>query len=412
LRDWNISRQRFWGAPIPVIYCPQCGPVPVPEQDLPVILPEQARMPANGKSPLPGLDSFVQTICPECQGPGRRETDTMDTFVESSWYFARYTDARNQNLPFDKDTVNYWLPVDQYIGGIEHAILHLLYSRFFIKALRDLGYLDIDEPFTNLLTQGMVLKDGAKMSKSKGNVVDPDEMINKYGADTVRLFCLFASPPEKDLEWSDQAMEGSFRFLNRLWRLVHDLLPDLAPVGACAAVDSSNLSQAARGLRRKEHETVLKITRDMSEKFQFNTAIAGAMELTNHISQSREEIRDPEERRQVLSSAVSSVLAVLSPVTPHICEELWAHMGYDYYLSGSSWPRTDPEAMVKEEVLVVVQVNGKLRSKLTVPVDISEEEMKKMALEDEKAAKHIQGGEIVKTVVIPGKLVNIVVRPL
>ncbi|WP_028575585.1 leucine--tRNA ligase [Desulfonatronovibrio hydrogenovorans] len=411
LRDWNISRQRFWGAPIPVIYCEKCGPVPVPEKDLPVILPQEAQMPEDGRSPLPGLDSFINVSCPQCSGPARRETDTMDTFVESSWYFARYADARNETEPFSLEAANYWLPVDQYIGGIEHAILHLLYSRFFVKALRDLGYLKIDEPFSNLLTQGMVLKDGAKMSKSKGNVVDPDEMISRYGADTVRLFCLFASPPEKDLEWSDSAIEGSYRFLNRLWRLVLELLPHLEPVGPCAPLDHSLLDENEKKLWTKEHETVQKVTRDMLEKFQFNTAIAGAMELVNAVYQSKDDLLDSPSGKKIISSAVSSVLTILAPITPHICEELWRRIGYSRFLSQSSWPDYDPGALLQDQVLVVIQVNGKLRSKLSVPADISRQELEKLALDDEKIQKYLQGQMVAKIVVIPQKLVNIVVRP-
>ena len=410
LRDWNISRQRFWGAPIPIVYCEQCGAVPVPEEDLPIILPQNAIMPEDGKSPLPELKSFLDTPCPQCKGKGRRETDTMDTFVESSWYFARYADPRNENAPFDKKASKYWLPVDQYIGGIEHAILHLLYSRFFVKALRDIGYLEIDEPFSNLLTQGMVLKDGAKMSKSKGNVVDPDEMISKFGADTVRLFCLFASPPEKDLEWSDSAIEGASRFLNRLWRLTMELLPELKPVGPCKVLDQLSLNHAEKSLRTKEHETIMKITRDMIDKFQFNTAIAGAMELVNAIYHSKDELKDSFNGQEVLSSAISSVLTVLSPITPHVCEELWAMLGYDYPLSQSSWPQYDSLALQRDEVLVVIQVNGKLRSKISVPADISREKLGQSALKDEKALKHIQNKEIIKTIIIPQKLVNIVVK--
>ncbi len=410
LRDWNISRQRFWGAPIPVIYCEQCGPVPVPEKDLPVILPQDAVMPEDGRSPLPELKSFLDAQCPKCEGMGRRETDTMDTFVESSWYFARYADPRNENAPFHKKAAGYWLPVDQYIGGIEHAILHLLYSRFFVKALRDLGFLDIDEPFSNLLTQGMVLKDGAKMSKSKGNVVDPDEMINKFGADTVRLFCLFASPPEKDLEWSDSSIEGAYRFLNRLWRLVVELLPGLKPSGPCAAIDHDRLNETEKNLRTKEHETIKKISKDMLDKFQFNTAIAGVMELVNTINQLKGELENSPNRQEVLSSAIASVLTVLAPITPHICEELWSMLGYGYSLAHSSWPGYDEKALQKDEVLVVIQINGKLRSKLSVPADISREELAQRAKNDEKAQKHIKGREIIKIVVIPQKLVNIVVK--
>ncbi|WP_045216747.1 leucine--tRNA ligase [Desulfonatronovibrio magnus] len=410
LRDWNISRQRFWGAPIPIIYCEQCGPVPVPEKDLPVILPEDTEMSEDGKSPLPRLEEFINTTCPKCQGPGKRETDTMDTFVESSWYFARYADARNEDLPFDRNAVDYWLPVDQYIGGIEHAILHLLYSRFYVKALRDLGYLSIDEPFSNLLTQGMVLKDGAKMSKSKGNVVDPDDMIQKYGADTVRLFCLFASPPEKDLEWSDSAIEGAYRFLNRLWRLVMELLPILTPTGPCASFEQTELTEVQKELRAKEHDTIRRVSKDMIDKFQFNTAIAGAMELVNTINQLKDKLTDTQQGQQLLSSAIASVLTILNPITPHICEELWQEIKYQQPLTRASWPTYDPQALIRDEVLVVVQVNGKLRSKLNVAADIDKQELTRLALSDEKIQKHIEGKEIVKTIVVPGKLVNIAVK--
>jgi leucyl-tRNA synthetase len=409
LRDWNISRQRYWGAPIPVIYCDACGIVPVPVQDLPVELPLDVKVNPDGRSPLPECESFVNVICPACGQAARRETDTMDTFVESSWYFARYLSARKDDAAFDPRDVEYWMPVDQYIGGIEHAILHLLYSRFFVKALRDEGYLSHDEPFKNLLTQGMVLLGGSKMSKSKGNVVDPDEMIGKYGADTVRLFCLFAAPPEKDLEWNDKGIEGSSRFLNRLWRLVDELDGILEPVGPCAAVDGS-LSEAEAELRRKEHDTVRRVERDIENKFQFNTAIAAMMELVNTLYTTKDEVRAAASGPRLLSSAISSLLVALSPIAPHICEELWARLGYTRTLALEPWPVHDPEALKTSEVTVVVQVNGKLRGQISVAADATSEDIQSQALNDQNVARHIEGKNIVKIIVIPGKLVNVVVR--
>jgi leucyl-tRNA synthetase len=410
LRDWNISRQRYWGAPIPVIYCDSCGIVPVPEEDLPVVLPLDIKTSPDGRSPLPDTESFVKVDCPKCGSQARRETDTMDTFVESSWYFARYTSPRLDSSPLDPDAARYWLPVDQYIGGIEHAILHLLYSRFFVKALRDLGYLEIDEPFANLLTQGMVLMGGSKMSKSKGNVVDPDAMIQKYGADTVRLFCLFAAPPEKDMEWSEQGIEGAYRFLNRLWRLVADLGPALSPMGPCLRMDPAGLSETARELRRKEHETVRKVGHDMENRFQFNTAIAAVMELVNALYGAKDELVASEQGRAVLSSAVSSTLAILSPVAPHLCEELWARVGHTLPLASVAWPSFDPDALEKEMATIVAQVNGKVRARLDVPSSADVEEIKGAALADANVQRHIQGLTIHKVVVVPGKLVNVVAR--
>lgn len=332
----------------------------------------------------------------------------MDTFVESSWYFCRYTAAKLDKAPFDPGSLNYWMPVDQYIGGIEHAILHLLYARFFTKVLRDLGYLEFDEPFNNLLTQGMVLKDGAKMSKSKGNIVDPNELLARYGADTTRLFILFAAPPEKDLEWSDQGVEGCQRFLQRLWRLGQDLAPVLRPVGPCARLDPASLSPKAKQLRRKEHLTVQKVSRDMENRFQFNTAIAAIMELVNELTRSKAELQQTESGQEVLSSAWSSALLVLYPMTPHICEELWAAMGYQTPLARMSWPKFDPAALKQDEVLIVVQINGKLRAKLTVPVDIDSQELEKLALANDNVQRHLQDKEVRKIISIPGKLVNVV----
>ena len=409
LRDWNISRQRYWGAPIPVIYCDACGIVPVPVGDLPVELPLDVKVNPDGRSPLPDCESFVNVTCPACGKPARRETDTMDTFVESSWYFARYTSARNEDAPFAPEDAAYWLPVDQYIGGIEHAILHLLYSRFFVKALRDEGYLTHDEPFKNLLTQGMVLLGGSKMSKSKGNVVDPDEMIGKYGADTVRLFCLFAAPPEKDLEWNDKGIEGSSRFLNRLWRLVDELEDILSPTGPCVSVDGE-LSDAGKELRRKEHDTVRRVERDIENKFQFNTAIAAMMELVNTLYTTKDDLHGSADGPRLVSSAISSLLVTLSPIAPHICEELWSRMGYTRALATEPWPRHDPEALKTSEVTVVVQVNGKLRGQISVAADATSKDIETQALNDQNVARHIEGKNIVKTIVIPGKLVNVVVR--
>ena len=407
LRDWNISRQRFWGAPIPVIYCDHCGVVPVPEEDLPVILPEDAVMNDDGRSPLPQMESFVNVVCPKCGKMAERETDTMDTFVESSWYFMRYTDARKDDEAFDSKALEYWSPVDQYIGGIEHAILHLLYARFFTKLLRDEGYTKLSEPFKNLLTQGMVLKDGAKMSKSKGNVVDPNAMIGKYGADATRLFILFASPPEKDLEWSDQGIEGAFRFLNRIWRLAEELDGKLTAVGACAK-PASELPSDAKKLRLKEHETVQRASRDMENKFQFNTVIAATMELVNEIYSLKDKLIESEEGRFALSSAFSTVLTVLSPIAPHVCEELWTALGYEGGLANVAWPEFDESAMVTDEILIIIQVNGKMRGKLSVPAAATKDEIEATALAHENVTKHTDGKTIRKVIVVPGKLINIV----
>ncbi len=412
LRDWGISRQRFWGAPIPVVHCEKCGIVPVPDADLPVRLPEDAHAREDGRSPLPLLESFVNTVCPKCGGKARRETDTMDTFMESSWYFMRYTSARNEDAPFDPAALAYWMPVDQYIGGIEHAILHLLYSRFYVKALRDLGYTTLAEPFQNLLTQGMVLKDGAKMSKSKGNVVDPNAMIGKYGADATRLFILFASPPEKDLEWSDAGIEGAFRFINRVWRLAEDLADSgaLKAIGPCAPISElgGDLSGPVKDLRRKEHDTARKVTRDMENKFQFNTAIAALMELVNEMYVSKDALKAVPGGPEALSSALSTVLTLLSPVAPHLCEELWTHMGHKGQLATLPWPAHDESALAKDEIELVVQVNGKVRGRLMVAAGASQDEVREFAMTHENVVRHLEGKSIKKLIVVPGKLVNVV----
>jgi len=404
LRDWNVSRQRFWGAPIPVIYCDDCGAVPVPEDQLPVLLPENAQVRKDGKSPLPAMEDFVNCECPTCGKAARRETDTFDTFFESSWYYLRYCDPRNEDEPMSEEATSYWMNVDQYIGGIEHAILHLLYSRFFTKALRDTGFIKADEPFANLLTQGMVLKDGGKMSKSKGNVVDPNAMINEYGADATRLFILFASPPVKELEWSDQGIEGAFRFLNRLWRLVEGLEDRLEPVAAASFTDPQ--IDAAKQLRFKEHDTIRRATRDIENEFQFNTVIAAIMELVNEMYQLKDQLIDADPK--ALSSAVATAITLLSPVTPHLCEELWQIMGNTEGITKQPWPTFDEKALVKDEVTMVVQVNGKVRGKFQAPNNAPKDDVEKIALEMDNVTKFIEGKTVRKVIVIPNKLVNIV----
>ncbi len=409
LRDWNISRQRYWGAPIPVVYCDACGIVPEKEENLPVVLPLDVQTRPDGRSPLPDTPDFVNTVCPQCGGPARRETDTMDTFMESSWYFLRFADARNDQAPFDKELVKYWLPVDLYIGGVEHAILHLLYSRFYVKVLRDMGYVELDEPFRNLLTQGMVLKDGSKMSKSAGNIVDPTEMIAEYGADTVRLFCLFAAPPERDFDWSDAGIEGSFRFVSRVWRLVDELKGQIKAVPACSAdAQDARVSSTAAELRLREHQTVKKATEDITRRYQFNTGIAAIMELVNELYTAKDELVGSEAGRNILSSAVSSVLTLLSPITPHLCEELWQSLGGREMLLHTAWPTYDEKALQRDEIEIVVQVNGKLRGRFKVPAQADRAEVEALALADESIKKHITGLTVRKVVVVPGKLVNVV----
>ncbi len=408
LRDWGISRQRYWGAPIPIIYCEKCGVVPVPVKDLPVRLPLDVELLPSGGSPLPVHAPFYEVECPKCGAPARRETDTMDTFVESSWYFARYACPDFDQGPLDRERVRYWMPVDQYIGGIEHAVLHLLYSRFFVKTLRDLGYLDVDEPFQNLLTQGMVIKDGFKMSKSKGNVVDPDKMIQAYGADTVRLFCLFASPPEKDLDWSDQGVEGSFRFLSRMWRIVSENLDALRSAPSSSSGTGQLPGELSR-LRRKTHQTIRKVTEDIRDRFHFNTAIAAVMELVNQIYQVLDAgARDPA-TWPVVREAVEAVIVLSSPMVPHISEELWQLLGHKRLLLEVPWPKWDDRAIAADEILIVVQVNGKLRSRITVPADANEKELEQSALEDQRVQDFIVGKQVKKIVVVPKKLINIVI---
>ncbi len=402
LRDWGISRQRYWGAPIPVIHCQDCGIVPVPEHQLPVLLPGAGESKGN-HSPLHQQEDFIATTCPQCNKSARRETDTLDTFVESSWYFARYTNPGLTTGPIDQEAAAYWLPVDQYIGGVEHAILHLLYARFFTKMLRDLGYLTIDEPFTNLLTQGMVIKDGAKMSKSKGNVVDPNDLIAQYGADTVRLFSLFAAPPEKDLEWNAQGVEGASRFLNRVYRII---VQHLACFKDVTTVDMAALNEPSRKLYRKTHQTISRVTDNIETNFHFNTAISGIMELVNLVAAStaEQEIIDPAVQRETLET----VLTLLFPMVPHFCEELWQKSGHRMPLHTVAWPQYNIEATKEEEVTIVVQINGKVRAKLQVPADIDDQTLEQLAVNDEKIVKFLDNKQPKKIIVIQKKLVNIV----
>ena len=405
LRDWGISRQRYWGAPIPMIHCSKCGVQPVREDDLPVHLPVDVTFSQSGKSPLHDLESFYKTSCPVCGGEARRETDTMDTFVESSWYYARYCSPGDNRQALSKEAVDYWLPVDQYIGGVEHAILHLLYARFFTKILRDLGYLTIDEPFKNLLTQGMVIKDGTKMSKSKGNVVDPDDLVKQYGADTVRLFSLFAAPPERDLEWSDKGVEGAHRFLNRIYRFVMDNREMLLAAESGTGDFTSGID---RDLHRKTHQTIRKVSRDFAS-FHFNTAISAVMELMNFLSVAAGESSKKNPADAVVREAVEAIVRLLSPMAPHFCEELWEVIGNSSQLSQSKWPVFDPEAAKEDEITLVVQVNGKLRSRLTVSAGENEETLKEMALADKNVQKFITDKDIRKIIVVKNKLINIVV---
>jgi leucyl-tRNA synthetase len=439
LKDWGISRQRYWGAPIPIVYCPQCGVVPVPEDQIPVVLPLDLDLKEGGRSPLPDEASFYETKCPQCNEPATRETDTMDTFVESSWYFDRFASPRFEGGPFDKEKVHYWMPVDQYIGGIEHAILHLLYSRFYTKVLRDMGYLTIDEPFTNLLTQGMVCKEtfkcpqhgfllpeevqenrctlcgeeieiggSVKMSKSTKNVIDPQELIDRYGADTVRMFCLFASPPEKDLEWNDEGVEGAWRFLNRVWRLIDEQRDRLS---SAKPYDSAlELPSELRDVHRKTHETIKKVTEDIEDRFHFNTAISAIMELFNTIHQFLHNNGDISEvARSVIREAAETIVVLLHPIAPHITEELWKILGHEESLATVTWPTHREEALEKETRLIVIQVNGKVRSRIEVPVSMTEEEIRDRALADTRVRHFLGDKDIKRVILVQNKLVNVVV---
>jgi leucyl-tRNA synthetase len=407
LRDWLISRQRYWGAPIPIVYCPHCGEVLVPEEELPVRLPEDVDFNAGAKSPLATSESFLHCKCPKCGADATRETDTMDTFLCSSWYYLRYTDPKNAAKCFDKDANMYWGPVDQYIGGIEHAILHLLYSRFFLKVLRDAGLVDYDEPFSNLLTQGMVIKDGAKMSKSLGNVVSPEEILEKYGADTARLFILFAAPPERELEWSDQGVEGSFRFLNRVWRIVLNYMPQLEQ--KVTSYDAAGLSEADKELRRVLHSSIKKVTADIETRFNFNTAISTMMELVNALYAYKD--ASEEHNAGLVYEAITALIKMLSPFVPHITEELWrGAIDADSSVHAQSWPAYSEEALKVDNVEIVLQVNGKVRGRLTVPAEATKEELEQIALADANVQAHIGGATVRKVICVPGRLVNIVAK--
>jgi leucyl-tRNA synthetase len=423
LKDWGISRQRYWGTPIPIIYCERCGTVPVPYEDLPVLLPKTAEFTGRGDSPLAHIPEFVNTTCPKCGGPGRRETDTMDTFVDSSWYFYRFADPQNDTLPFDPAKVGYWGPVDFYSGGVEHAILHLIYSRFFSRVFRDLGMTTLDEPFTRLLTQGMVLNAGQVMSKSKGNTVDPDDMIEKFGADALRLYVMFVAPPEKEIEWTDAGLEGSFRFLARVWRLV-DRVADSVGGDGIPAPDGLELNEAERGLRRKTHETIRRVTQDLDPRVHLNTAVSALMELVNEVytfcarsecgllSRDAERAADGTVERPatiaVVKEAVEALIRMLSPFTPHMAEELWDRLGHAEGIVAAGWPSFDEAVARAESVVIPVQVNGKVRARLSVPADISEDDLRARALADAHVAKYLEGKRVKKTVVVNGRLVSIV----
>lgn len=409
LRDWLISRQRYWGAPIPIVYCEKCGPQPVPEDQLPVKLPEDVDFKVTGKSPILTSKTFLETTCPVCGGKATRETDTMDTFICSSWYYLRYSDAKNTNAPFSKELVNKWLPVDQYVGGIEHAILHLLYSRFFTKALKDLGLLDFDEPFKNLLTQGMVLKDGSKMSKSKGNTVDPDEIFENYGADTARLFILSDSPPARDFDWSDAGVEGCYKFLNRVWRLYASMQENI--IFDYKLPEISTLTKENNALVRQTHISIKGITGDISNEFQFNTVISKYREFTNAIYEyigKKDSFSD--EDKNVLSFALISLLKLLAPTTVHLSEALWHEIGGTGSIHETEWPKYDENLAKTAAITLVVQVNGKVKDKIEVDAESSKEDLEKHALESEKVKQFLADKQIVKTIVVPGRLVNIVAK--
>lgn len=425
LKDWGISRQRYWGTPIPIIYCQHCGTLPVPYEDLPLELPNVKSFTGRGDSPLAQVSEFVNTTCHSCGKEATRETDTMDTFVDSSWYFYRYCDPKNKKNPFNSKKANYWTPVDFYSGGVEHAILHLIYSRFFCRVFKDLGLVDHEEPFSRLLTQGMVLRHGSVMSKSKGNVVDPDEMLSTYGADTLRLYEMFVAPPEKEIEWTDSGLEGSYRFLTRVWRLVISLC-DIVKPQSIPLPESVELGQAERMLRRRTHDTIRRVSSDIDPRVHLNTAISALMELVNDLysfcdregisvySKSmdhKNELTVPScSATTVLKEALEALILLLSPFAPHLAEELWEAMGHSDGLAYAGWPKYDSEVARLEEIVVPVQVNGRVRARLTVPSDISEDTLRTLALSNSKVKVHVSGGSISRVVVIPRKLVNVVIK--
>ena len=428
LKDWGVSRQRYWGTPIPMIHCPSCGVVPVPDDQLPVVLPKIVEFTGKGESPLAQLPEFVNVSCPKCGGAARRETDTMDTFFDSSWYFYRFTDAKNATQAFDPAKCNYWAPVDFYSGGVEHAILHLIYSRFFARVFRDLGMVSHDEPFTRLLTQGMVLKDGQVMSKSKGNVVDPDEMIARFGADALRLYVMFVAPPEKEVEWTDTGLEGSYRFLTRVWRFVEPLTGVLG--AAPAVADVAEFSAPERALRRKTHQTIAKLTDDLYPRVHLNTAISGLMELVNElyafgdttglfkpgrraVAEQESEPVVPDVSTSTLAAgreAVEALVRLISPFAPHMAEELWELLGHADGIVAAGWPESDPAVAAEEAVEMPVQVNGKIRGRVTVPAGSSDDVVQAAALADANVKAHTDGKTIVKVIVAAGRLVSVVVK--
>ena len=402
LRDWLISRQRYWGVPIPVCYCEHCGEQLISEDQLPVRLPEDVNFVAGAISPLATSESFLNTTCPKCGGPARRETDTMDTFIDSSWYFLRYTDARNDKEAFNKKIADYWMNVDQYIGGIEHAILHLLYSRFFVKVLHDLGLVEANEPFKGLLTQGMVLKEGSKMSKSKGNVVSPEEIVNTYGADTARLFILFAAPVDRDLDWSDQGVEGSYRFLGRVWRIID------AYQQAAAKNVTGDLTKEETALRRELHRVIKKVTEDLDNNFNFNTAISAVMELVNAMYQHKD--KNESVNANLANELTRNLVLLLAPFTPHITEELWHELGQTDSVHAQQWPVYEEAALVVDEIELAVQVNGKVRDKIVVATSATKEEIEEQAFASDRVKEFTDGKTVAKVIIIPGKICNIVVK--
>ena len=409
IRDWGISRQRYWGTPIPMVYCGPCGVVPVPEAELPVILPRDVTITGKGGSALGENEDFVNATCPECGGAARRETDTMDTFVDSSWYFYRYVDPKNEDMPFSPEAVSYWFPIDLYIGGIEHAILHLIYCRFWTKMMRDLGLVEFDEPVMTQLSQGMVIKDGAKMSKNKGNVVDPKTFIDKYGADTVRLYMLFEAPPEKEVNWTDQRLEGPSRFLQRVWRFVENEKDALCSTSPIEGNEEWNEGETA--LRRKTHQTIMRVTRDIEERLHLNTAIAAIMELVNELYKSIDPRPHRSDTWKVIRQATETVILLLNPFAPHVTEELWQVLGNRKSLVSTTWPVYDREVAAEETITLVVQVNGKVRSRLTLPVNQAEDEVRRLALEDEKIKGLLDGIALKRVIVVPNRLVNVVAVP-
>jgi leucyl-tRNA synthetase len=409
LRDWLISRQRYWGTPIPIIYCEKCGMVPVPEDQLPVVLPTDVKFTGKGESPLTTSEEFVHTTCPKCGGPARRETDTMATWIDSSWYFIRYASPKEDKLPFDTDAADFWLPVDQYVGGVEHAVLHLLYSRFFTKVIQDLGLIKFAEPFSRLFTQGMIYKDGFKMSKSRGNVVSPDYICGKYGADTGRMFILFIGPPEQDAEWSDQGIEGVSRYLNRVWRFCSSNINEYRKDWRTVLKDA-DLSAPERNLRRKTHQTIQKITFDI-ERFHFNTAVSALMEMMNEMAGFRESHFSAKSATSeaVMSEAMENLALLLGPFVPHLADELWSRLGKSDTTYQHTWPTFDPQIAKAEEVTIVLQINGKLRERIQVPADTDRAELERLALENDKMRSVLGDKPIKKVIIVPQKLVNIVV---